>query len=998
MVRGILAGSGLAMGVLLLGVFVITGVMLGTYFYYARELPPPSAIAQVQDQAYVTTVLYDRTGQQVLYEIVPPEEGDRQRVALSDLPPYVLSATVAIEDASFYNNPGFDPRGIARALWANMTGGRIQGGSTITQQLVKNTLLEEEERTAISVDRKIKEIILASEISRLYSKDQILEWYLNTNFYGNLAYGIEAAARVYLSKSARELTLAEAALLVAIPQFPAQNPIDNPAGARLRQGLVLNRMAQLGYITPAEAEAALADQIVIRPLSDRFDIRAPHFSLYARAEAESLLNQRGLDGAFLISRGGLRIYTTLDLDLQEQLECVSRTHVSRLDGASPDFVHNTRMGAPCAAADYLQSVSPELAGLEREVTNAAGVVLRAETGEIRAMLGSVNFWDEGIDGNFNVALAERQPGSVFKPIVYLTAFVTPVDGRPITPATMTMDVALEFEGSAPVYVPRNIDGRYHGPVSIREALANSYNVPPVQVLSWVGLSPVIRNAHRLGINSLNDSLNAYGLSLALGAGEVSLLDMTYVYNVFNTQGYWVGTPVHASQARQGYRQLNPTAILRIEDADGNILWEFSEQRGTYDRRPVFPAGMTYLITDILADREARLRAFAPGNPLELSRPAAAKTGTTDENRDSWTVGYTPQYTTGIWVGNNDNRSMTDITGISGAAPIWNAIMEYLHARDALPVQSWERPSTVVEQTVCLWSGLLPTPECTQVPGELFYVDVVNGVDYRPQERDRFWYRLAVDACNNTRANETTPVQCLEERIFFDFPPELQTWAGENVPEMLPPVEAGLLTEGSQFSPVALVDPRFPDQVGGVVEVYGNTNIEDLAYYQLYFGQGTDPETFVEVGEQGSTSAFNHALANWDTTTLEDGVYTLRLQAVQNNNRVQNVSTRVTVDNTPPEVRLSEPLEAATYSAEADVFVELVAEVFDAGDVERVRFWVDAPVDAETSEPILIEENAIFPYVAQWIIEDSGLRTFWVEAYDRAGNRAESNRVIVNLIE
>ncbi|HLA42099.1 MAG TPA: Ig-like domain-containing protein, partial [Aggregatilineales bacterium] len=534
-------------------------------------------------------------------------------------------------------------------------------------------------------------------------------------------------------------------------------------------------------------------------------------------------------------------------------------------------------------------------------------------------------------------------------------------------------------------------------------LANSYNVPVVQVLNWVGLSSVLRTAHLMGINSLNGSLTDYGLSLALGAGEVSLLDMTYAYNVFNTLGYGVGMPVHASEARSGYRQLNPVSVLRIEDPSGKILWEYSAQKGTFDRRPIIPPGMAYIMTDILSDNEARLREFERGNSLELSRPAAAKTGTTEENRDSWTIGYTPQYTVGVWVGNNDNRSMNDVTGATGAAPIWHAIMEYAHTRDSLPVEEWERPGTVVEQTVCMWSGLLPTQNCPQVPRELFYVDSVNGVDYRPQRQDNLWYRLPVDICNNTRANDTTPPQCIEERIYFDFPPEFEEWAGTNTPDLLPPQAEGVIDESPLFSPIAIISPRFPDQVSATVDIFGSTNVDNLAYFQIGFGAGNEPTTFIQIGENGKDQGFNQVLGTWDTSNLSDGVYTLRLQIVAEDNRVQSTSTRVTVDNTPPEIRLVEPRQAATYSAATDVVVSLETEVFDAGDIDRVEFYIDQTTTADESAAqtspdvgVKIGESTAFPYTIAWTIQETGLRTFWAVAYDRAGNPTASNRVIVNL--
>ncbi|MBI5957270.1 MAG: transglycosylase domain-containing protein, partial [Chloroflexi bacterium] len=592
---------------LLVMVLLASGTFALVYNHYARELPPPQDINAAEDEAFLTTVLYDRTGQTVIYEVIDPAEGDRRWISIDDLPQYFLDATVAIEDASFYRNPGFDLRGMTRALWYNITGGQLQGGSTITQQLARNVLLNADERREVSLDRKIKEVILATEISRLYSKSQILEWYINTNFYGGWAYGIEAAAQQYFSKPARDLTLAEAAMLAAIPQYPLQNPMDSPDAAKLRQGLVLEAMVEEGYLAQSVAEAALNETLAVRPFTDRYDITAPHFSLYARAETEAILNDLGLDGPRLVTRGGLRIYTSLDVDLQLQAECVARSQVTRLDGMDPVVTMNTTAGTPCIAASYLPPVSTDMIGVEREVTNAAAVVLRAETGEILAMVGSIDFWNEGIQGNYNAVLAQRQPASAFKPFVYTAAFLQgAMPGYPngITAATMTYDVPLEFDNGGQPYIPVNIDRQYHGPMTVREALANSYNVPPVQLVNLIGIGPVVRTAHRLGINSLNQ-VDRYGLSLALGSGEVSLLDMTYAYNVFNTNGYMIGMPVHEGEGTPGFRTLNPVAVLRIEDADGKVLWQYGEETNTFQRRLILEPALAYIMTDMLADDASR---------------------------------------------------------------------------------------------------------------------------------------------------------------------------------------------------------------------------------------------------------------------------------------------------------------------------------------------------------------------------------------------------------
>ncbi|MCI0708776.1 MAG: transglycosylase domain-containing protein [Chloroflexi bacterium] len=971
--------------IVLVALFVTS--LVGVYAYYARALPPANAIVEAQEEAFETSIFYERTGQLAIYEVIDPFAGDRKYATLDSLPEHFLQATIAIEDATFYDNPGFNVEGLLRASVSNLEGNELQGGSSITQQLVKNALIPPEERTSISIDRKIKELILASEISRLYSKDQILEWYINTNFYGNLAYGIEAAARIYFDKPAQDLTLAESAVLAAVPQFPLQNPIDNQVAARQRQEIVLNRMVELGYISQAQQQVALQQPLIIKPLAQNFDITAPHFALYARGEAEAILNYLGYDGPRMISQEGLRIYTTLDLDLQQQLECVSRSHVERLSSGDPNFVHNTNIGSECTAAEFLRPPSGEILAQTRTVTNAAGVVLNASTGEIKAMMGSIDFWDETIDGNFNGALARRQPASTFKPFVYVTAFLHPFDSsNVVTPAFMTSDVYTEFDNNqAEPYIPLNLDRQFHGPVSVRDALARSYNVPAVQVLNLVGLQNVLNVAHGMGINSMSSNLSNFGLSLALGTAEASLLDMTYAYNTFNNLGTMIGAPLTTANPIPGYRQLNPVSILRIEDADGNILWQYGLQDGTFDRRIVLPSGMAYLITDILADNDARYDAFPRGSVLELSRPAAVKTGTSDEFRDSWTIGYTPQYTTGIWVGNNDNRLMQDVTGLVGAAPIWHAVMEYIHERDALPIEQWQRPETIKPQNVCLWSGLLATSYCPQVT-ELFYVDPVNDYDYRPNRQDNLWIEIEINSCNDTLATVYTPTECRATKTYFQYPENMREWAEDNPLGELPPTESDTAGTDSIFSPVRISDPIIFDKVSGVVDISGNASDDNFFYYYLEVGKGTNPDEWQSISDNVGEGGNGITLGVWDTTTSEDGLHILRLTMVRHDQTTEFALREVIIDNTPPTVRLIEP-GAGTYSRDRDVFIEVVAEAFDNDQVELVEFYVDGELVHSTNQ-------ASGAY--QWEIHEESDAEIWAVVTDAAGNQTQSETVTVQL--
>jgi membrane peptidoglycan carboxypeptidase len=988
----LLRWSGALLVSLLITAVVLSVVLLFAailvYNHYASQLPPAEDIIAAEEEAFLTTVLYDRSGETVIYEVIDPLGGDRRWLGIDTIPAYFLDATVAIEDASFYENPGFDLRGMLRALWNNLTGGYIQGGSTITQQLARNVLLGEEARADISVDRKVKEVILATEISRLYSKDQILEWYVNTNFYGGWAYGIEAAAQQYFRKPARDLTLAEAAMLAAIPQFPLQNPIDNPEDAKLRQGLVLDAMVDEGYISRAQADAAFVEPLAVQPFADRFDIIAPHFSTYARAEAEAILTDLGLDGPRLVTRGGLRIYTTLDVDLQLQAECVARSQVTRLDGADPLITQNTSAGTPCVAANYLPVMAEDMVGVDREVTNSAVVILRAETGEVLSMVGSVDYWNEGIQGNYNAALAQRQPASAFKPIVYTAAFLQgPLPGYPtgITAATMTYDVPIEFDNGGQPYTPVNIDRQYHGPMSVRDALANSYNVPPVQLVNLIGIGPVVRTAHRLGINSLNQ-VGQYGLALALGSGETSLLDLTYSYNVFNTGGYMIGMPVHENQGAPGFRTLNPVTILRIEDDKGKVLWEYGSETTTYQRRLILEPALAYIITDILADNEARKPAFGQDSALELSRPAAVKTGTSNDNRDSWTIGYTPQIVTGVWVGNNNNHSMNDITGSNGAAPIWHALMEYIHIRDSLPEEEWQQPETVVERVVCQISGLLPTRACPPVH-ELFYVDPAIPIDTQPTQADSYWQTYDVNVCSGRLANASSPPGCVEEIVFFDYPSETRTWARETG-QRLPPTEYDVADSTSPFSPVTIISPPFLARVSGVVEVRGNATDDNFAYYRLDYGAGTQPDVWQQIGQDNTAPGRDISMGEWDTTSLSDGaVYTLRLRMVRTDNSLETAYITVTVDNQAPQITLAEPVDGTRYTLGQDVYVPLRAEPEDNVQMAYVEFYANGNLLATSDE---------WPYTIQWEITEAGSATLWAVAYDAAGNSAETAPITISI--
>lgn len=608
----------------LLGLSAIGAGVAGATFYVSQlpKIDPQSLAADIQTNgvSVQTSKIYDRNGV-LLYDLVDEGTGRREEVTLEKISPLVISATVAAEDSSFFSNQGVDPLAIVRAVRINLSGDGSSGASTITQQLVRQVVLTKDDVNGSPITRKIKEAVLAVQMSQTYSKHDIMELFLNQNYYGHRAYGISAAALVYFGKSADQLSLAEAALLAGLPQAPTEyDPYINPDLAAKRQAYVLDQMAKLGMIGRDEAEQAKAQngnqKITLKPY--KVDIKAPHFVYYVKQYLEKKYGPQ-------VSEAGLKIYTTLDLNVQTAAEQVARDRVADLQ--------------------------------QQQATNAAIVIMKPNTGEILGMVGSVDYNNKAIDGQVNVAIAERQPGSSFKPITYVTAFK-----NGWTPGTVLLDTLTSFPnpGQKP-YIPRNYDKKDHGWVSVREALNNSFNIPAVKALQFAGIQNTIDTAHAMGITGLNRGVNWYGLSLTLGGGEVTLLDMTTAYSTFANNG----TEVDA----------NP--LLKIEDAQGRTIYRLDPANP--GGKPALDPRLSYMITNILSDNNARARMFGLNSPLKTTFPSAAKTGTTDNNRDSWTLGYTPNLTVGVWVGNSNNAEMNSVTGAIGAAVIWNKVIEKFYA-------------------------------------------------------------------------------------------------------------------------------------------------------------------------------------------------------------------------------------------------------------------------------------------------------------------------------
>ncbi len=678
-------------------------VLILTVIFFLRDLPSPARLRSSEDLA-VSTKIFDRNGE-LLYEIFADE--NRTPVKLSELPPYVSQASIAIEDKNFYRHFGLDFVGIFRAGLNTLFKQQLQGGSTLTQQLVKVSLLSRER----TIERKFKEAILTIVTEVLYSKDQILEMYLNHIPYGGTAWGIEAAAQTFFGKPARELSLAEAAYLGGLPQSPTRySPFGNtPELGKERQKEVLRRMTEDGYITREQADQTF--QTPLHFAEKKFSIRAPHFVFSVR---DQLVEQYG---HALVERGGLRVTTTLDLSLQDTVQA---------------------------------SLSAEINTLSRlKVGNGAALVTRPKTGEILAMVGSRDYFDATHEGQINMTLRPRQPGSSIKPLDVATALQL----RRVSMNTILLDIPTCFENlGQKAYCPQNYDGNYHGPVTLRTGLANSYNLPAVKTLGLNGLDNFIATASAMGITTLKDQPQRFGLSLALGAGEIPMTEMATAFGVLANNG--VKVPL--------------ISILKIETFRGKVLFEAdpearaqsveqlqavapnspANERAIPDLKistdpdeiyRVLDREVAYLTNDIISDNNARANAFGTNSELYIrGRKVAAKTGTTNDLRDNWTMGFTPEYLTAVWVGNNDNTAMNQnlVSGVTGAAPIWNDIMTFL-LRDQTDAVWREAPPTIAKASFCKRSGDLPndaTPgdhQCEQT-SEIFW----RGTE--PQARENVW--------------------------------------------------------------------------------------------------------------------------------------------------------------------------------------------------------------------------------------------------------------------
>jgi len=846
--------KGLVIGLfaIVLALIIFAIFLVYQYFSIASALPSVDDIRASASQ-FETTRFYDRNGQ-VIYEMIDPNAGRRTYIPLSEISPYVVAATIATEDKEFYSHPGFDMFAIARALIQNYTSGEIvSGASTITQQLARALYMGTEERTEQTIHRKAREIILAAEIDRRYTKDEILELYLNEIYYGNMAYGIEAAAETYFNTTADQLTLEQAAFLAGLPQSPGVYDIFTNREATLeRDKQVLTLMYQSSkehnciHVSNSsepvclEAQQAADAYVTIENYPFTYKTNPlvyPHWVMYIRALLEEKYD------AQTIYHSGFQVYTTLDPRLQIEAERIVKEQISSL--------------------------------ADKHVTDGALVAIDPDTGQILAMVGSADFYNEEIDGQVNMAISPRQPGSSIKPLTYTAAFE-----KGWTPATLIWDVPSEFPPSGDEndtrdpYVPVNYDGKFHGPVLVRSALANSYNIPAVKALNFVGIyddpateekEGFIAFAERMGITTL--TRNDYGLSLTLGGGEVTVLEMTSAFSTFANEGM----------------RYEPAAITKITDYAGNVIYD----AGTPSSTQVIRADHAYLITSILSDNEARAPMFGANSVLNLSFPAAVKTGTTNDYKDNWTVGYTPDLAVGVWVGNADNSPMQGTSGITGAAPIWAEFMEQVipYYTNNNP-SSFTRPADIEEYVICSISGTVPSGKCPTQRSEIF----AKGQPPLDADED-LWRTVEIDTWTNLRASDECGDDFTDSELTLNVTDKWaikwieenekgQAWAeslGFSDPVVFTPTRA---CKSSDSRPTIEFSGLSDGQTIYVspLEIYALVNATgDFRRFYLDYGIGEKPKDWTRlVPKGGSVSGTPQLLTTWDFSSLQQGTVTLRL--------------------------------------------------------------------------------------------------------------------------
>lgn len=917
---GLSAGAVLA---LVVAVLVLVGGWL--YADLVRDLPSlaqlPALFTYPQGSFYQPTGLYDRSATKVLYTLENPG-APRDYLSINvamerHYPPELIRVIVATVQPDYWQSPGLD--------WNQLTATEPH---TITEKLVSDWLLWQEPP---NLRRSLRLRLLAGQVVVNFGREQVLEWYLNSAYFGHLAYGAESAAQLYFGKSAQNLSLSEMIALAAVLQAPALNPLDAPTAAAQRQRDLLEQLFSRGVIT-------LDQYLQARDEPLRFAAAPAEVNTPARAYSylvlEQLYRRYGRDR---VERGGLIVVTTLNLDLQQQLFCSAQAQLARMQG-------QTALTQNCPAALRLPALAPGLPVYPASLT-ASAAILDPRRGEVLAYLG-----DTTLDGESRLA-QPRPPGSILTPFVALAGFA-----RGNSPASLVWDIPSSLPEALRGF--QNPDGKYHGPVRLRMALGNDYLVPLAQLLDQISPATVWKLVELLGIDRLAES--AQPGALLFGGGEVSLLQLAQAYSPFATLGLRAGWRPAAGE------NLEPVLVLSISDTNGQTWLSPSNP----EVQAVLSAQLAYLVQDVLSDATARWQSLGIANPLEIGRPAGAKLGQTADGHQVWVVGYTPQLLT-VTSFSLPKEETTVRLNLKAGAGLWHAIMQYALQNE--PSQDWSVPSDIITLEVCDPSGLLPTPDCSRIVRENFLT--AN----QPISYDALYRAVEINRETGRLATVFTPLSLIEERVYLVVPPEAQAWASaEGLP--LPPTQYDLIQPPEPLPEARIDAPLSFSYVGGKVQIHGTAAGSNFKSYRLQAGQGLNPRTWLQIGAEQTIPVVDGQLAEWDTSGQE-GLFAIRLLVLRNDNQVDMAVAQVTIDNTPPQAHISYPLPQSTIRA-VNGRVTLQAEVSDQIGLQRVEWYLD---DKQ------LAQQAQAPFVYSWQAQP-GAHRLMVKAYDLAGNLSSSTLV------
>ncbi|NPV77956.1 MAG: hypothetical protein HPY59_16470 [Anaerolineae bacterium] len=920
----------LAVGSSISLLFVVGLLALGALFAeLTKDLPSLETLPVMLDretgQLLQPTRLYDRSGQTLLVTLENP--GETRRFLSIDpqqaefYSPQLLQIVLSLYDPSFWQHPGF-------AYWDIANPQPL----TLAERLVDALLLEAH---PAGLRKTLQMRFLAGQVVARYGRSQVLEWFLNSSYFGHLAYGADSAAQLYLGKPASQLTLAEAALLAGLLESPALNPIDAPVAARDEQHKVLERLLLLGAINQQEFDEASAFDLTFQAAAP---VKAQTAHAFTRLALEQLAQ---IVGERRVERGGLKIITTLDSDLQKQLACTVQSQLQRLQ----ETPGSQELSPDCPAARLLPTLPPAGAALPNGLT-ASAVVLDVQSGDVLALVGDISLKGE------QSSLTSHPPGTLLSPFIALSGFT-----RGMGPASLVWDIPTALPPGLAGY--SNPDGIFHGPQRLRLAVANDYLAAMTRLMLQVGPETVWRMAEPLGLSGLSDGQERIGL--LYDGGAVSPLSIAQAYNVFANLGN------QPSRLSDDEGKAQPGMVLSVEELNGRKLMEdrlLTEQA-------VLSPPLAYLVHSILSDESARWPSLGYPNPLEIGRPAGARVGRTATRQELWTVGYTTDILAVVWLGwpKGVESAPLDVRMPSG---IWHAFMQYAH-RDK-PVRNWDMPPEIATIRVCDPSGKLPTPDCPSVVTEVF----LRGTE--PTGTDDLYRAVQVNRETGLLATVFTPLELIENRVYLFVPPEAQGWA-KTAGLAPPPTDYDTIQVPPSRPDVKISSPQTFSYVRDQVEVKGTAAGEGFVSYRVQIGEGLNPKNWIQLGDEESKPVREDTLARWNTRGQE-GLYAVQLLVLRQDQRVDSAVIQVTVDNTPPEARITYPVAGQEFDSSDGRPIIFQTEASDNIALSRLEWYLDGKKAGESSQ-----SSFSLPWSPQ-----RGRHVLALKAFDLAGNSTETSSV------